>query len=529
MSVLQSKHGLRRVPFPVNAIPRWLRVSRPISQGKPFPLQTFALVLNSMDELARWCVRTAKISSNGKKNHTFQNGYQRGALLFIVGFAVAATPLFAQASEPAQAGSGNAASAAGAPLTITLQDALERARANDPQYRSALTDLGVAREDRVQARAGLLPGVSYNNSFIYTQGTGQPPACAISATCPASRYIANNGVHEYISQANAHEAVSLTNFADYRRSSALLAQARAKAEIATRGLVVTVTQAYYGLVAAQRKYATAQRAATEAERFLKISQELQNGGEVARADVVKAGIQTHQQQRDLQEAQLNMQHRRLDLAVMLFPDWNENFSVVDDLQTPEPLPGFAEVEVAGKKNNPELRSALAALEAANHQVTAAWGGLLPSLSVDYFYGIDSNQFAIRTDGVRNLGSSAVATLQIPIFSWGADRSKLKQAELRRDQAKVELSHEQRQLLSHLQQFYEEASTARSEMESLASSAELAGESLRLINLRYQAGESTVLEVVDAQNTLTQARNAYDEGQVRYRVAVANLQTLTGSF
>jgi outer membrane protein TolC len=67
------------------------------------------------------------------------------------------------------------------------------------------------------------------------------------------------------------------------------------------------------------------------------------------------------------------------------------------------------------------------------------------------------------------------------------------------------------------------------MESLASSAEMAADSLRLVNLRYQAGESTVLEVVDAQNTVTQARNAYDDGQVRYRVAIANLQTLTGSF
>jgi len=464
----------------------------------------------------------------------FQNGHARTAWLFVLALGVAPASLFAQASSPAislvqQPGTDSSSPTDGTPLTITLQDALERARVNDPQYHSALTDLGVAREERVQARAGLLPNVSYNNSFIYTEGTGQAPACALSSTCPASRFIANNGVHEYISQANAHEAVSLTNFADYRRSSAALAEARAKAEIATRGLVVTVTQAYYGLIAAQRKYATAQRADTEARRFLKISQDLQNGGEVARADVVKASIQAQQRQRDLQEAQLDMQHSRLDLAVLIFREWNQNFSVVDDLQTPEPLPAFPDVEAAGKKNNPQLRSALAALAVANHQVTAAWGGLLPNLSIDYFYGIDSNKFAIRTDGVRNLGYSTVATLQIPIFSWGADRSKLKQAELRRDQAKLELSHEQRQLLAHLRQFYEEASTARAEMESLASSAEMSAESLRLTNLRYQAGESTVLEIVDAQNTLTQARNAYDDGQVRYRVAVANLQTLTGSF
>ena len=416
----------------------------------------------------------------------------------------------------------NASPQSGAPLTITLQDALQRARLYDPQYRSAITDLGLAREDRVQARAGLLPNVNYNNSFIYTQGTGLPAVAS-------SKYIANNGVHEYISQGNVHESLSLTNFADYRKSSAAMAQARAKAEIATRGLVLTVTQAYYGLVVAQRRYATAQRANAEAARFLDISVKLEGGGEVAHADAIKARIQAHQQQRDLQEAQLDMERARLDLAVLLFSDFNQDFAVVDDLQTPEPLPTFEEVEVAGKKNNPQLREALAAYEAANHEVTAAWGGLLPALSIDYFYGIDSNKFAMHTDGVRNLGYSTVATLQIPIFSWGSDRSKLKQAELRRDQAHVELNHAQKELLSHLRQFYLEAKTSRSEMESLASSAEMAADSLRLTTMRYQAGESTVLEVVDAQNTLTQTRNAYDDGQSRYRVAVANLQTLTGTF
>ena len=453
----------------------------------------------------------------------FQIGKKFRCCSPVLVLLAAATSSFAQGNSTAFS--------QGAPLTITLQDALQRARMNDPQYRSAVTDLGLAREDRLQARAGLLPDANYNNSFIYTEGTGPVPASCQTSTlgCPTSRFIANNGVHEYISQANVHESVSLTNFADYRRSSAALSQARAKAEIAARGLVVTVTEAYYGLVVAQRKYATAQRAFAEAARFLDISQKLENGGEVAHADVIKARIQSQQQRRDLQEAQLGMERTRLDLAVLLFPDFNQDFAVVDDLQTPEPLPAFQEIEAAGKKNNPDLRAALAAYEVANHEVTAAWGGLLPALSVDYFYGIDSNQFAIRTDGVRNLGYSGVATLQIPIFSWGADRSKLKQAKLKRDQAQVELSYAQRQLLSHLRQFYSEADTARSEMESLASSAEIAAESLRLTTLRYQAGESTVLEVVDAQNTLTLARNAYDDGQSRYRVAVANLQTLTGNF
>lgn len=458
-----------------------------------------------------------------------QKGLAPAVSIFVLALGALPVRGFAQTAVTPQISSSPQASAA--PLTLTFQDALQRARQNTPEYRAAQTDLGLAREDKVQARAGFLPDVNYTNSFLYTQGTGPVPlSCtATAAGCPSVRYIANNAVHEYISQGDIHEAVSLTIIAQYSRSQAALALARAKAEIATRGLVVTVTQAYYGLVVAERKYANAQRAASEAERFLDISQKLESGGEVARADAIKARIQAQQQKRDLQEAQLEMQRSRLELAVILFPDFNQDFSVVDDLQTPEPLPTLPEIEAASKKNNPDLRAALAAYEVSRQEVRAAWGGLLPAVTVDFFYGIDATRFATRTDGVPNLGYSGLASLQIPIFSFGADRSKLKQAELRRDQAKVELSFAQRVLLSHLRDFYSEADTARSEMESLASSAELAAESLRLTTLRYQAGESTVLEVVDAQNTLTLARNAYDDGQSRYRVAIANLQTLTGNF
>jgi outer membrane protein TolC len=66
------------------------------------------------------------------------------------------------------------------------------------------------------------------------------------------------------------------------------------------------------------------------------------------------------------------------------------------------------------------------------------------------------------------------------------------------------------------------------VDSLRTSLDLATESLRLTVLRYQAGDARLLEVVDAQSTLTQARNAFDDGLVRYRAALVALQTLTGT-
>ena len=437
------------------------------------------------------------------------------------------TPLFGQDQTPthrAQLSTSAATNAdsSQAPLALTLQDALARAKTNDPQFRAALTELGLAHQDTIQSRAGLLPNVNYNMQFIYTQGNGSQ----------SGRYIANNGMHEYIAQGNVHQALSPGMLAEHRRVEAAEALARAKAEIATRGLVVTVVQSYYGFVVAQRKYATAQKAASEADRFLSISQKLQSGGEVANSDVIKAQIQDLQQKRDLENALLSMNKSRLDLAVLLFPDFNQNFSVVDDLRLPDPLPGFAEVQVASTKNNPEIRAALASLRQTDQEVKVAWTSMLPSIGLDYFYGIDANQFAVRgpaPDRFRNPGYAATATLQLPIWNWGAGYSKVKQADLRRQQAHVELSFAQRQLLANLRSFYDEVETARAQLASLSQTAELASDSLRLTTLRYQAGEATVLEVVDAQNTLTQSRNLYDDGQVRFQVAFANLQTLTGSF
>ena len=449
--------------------------------------------------------------------------FQVSALLTVlVMMFLLAGPLLAQeTNQVANAPSTNA------PLTITLQDALTRARANEPQYRSALTQYGVARENRVQSRAALLPNVNYNAEFLYTQGNGTS----------TGRFIGANGVHEYVSEGNAHQALSLQDVAEYRRARALEALAKAKSEIATRGLVVTVVQAYYGSVVAQRKYSTAQRAAGEAQHFFDITQKLERGGEVAHADTIKAQLQQQQQQRALQDAELEMERSRLELAVLIFPNFNENFTTVDDLENIGPLPSFQEVEAQAGNNNPQLRVALASLKAANQEVAVAWNSFLPSLTLDYFYGIDANHFAVNgfdphnpnAGSFRNLGYAATATLQLPIWSWGAGRSKVKSAGLERDQAKVELSFAQRKMAADLKTLYAESQTARSELESLRLSADLAAESLRLTTLRYQAGEASVLEVVDAQNTLTLAQNGLGDGQVRFRVAVANLQTLTGTF
>ncbi len=418
----------------------------------------------------------------------------------------------------------------GAPLTLTLQDALDRAKQNDAQFQSASADADLAREDRVQAKAGLFPAFSATTQYLGNQANG---------VNPNGRFVSLDGVNMYRAWAVMRQDLSPSTFAatPLHRASALEAVAQARLEVAERGLGVTTTRNYYTLVIAQRRYATAQAAAQQAARFLEYARQQERLGQLARSEVIRAEIQSRQQAQSFSDAALAMDNARLTLAVLLFPAFDENFTVVDDLQAAPALPPFADVRTMAERGNPELRAAGAALTAAGEDVRLARFAFFPTLVVDAVYGIEANEFALHSAiaaqpelGILpNLGYFVTVNLSVPVWDWGGLRSKLHQGETRERQAQKALSQTERQLVSNLYSTYNEALASRAAVDSYQRVAELATESLRLTALRYQAGESTTLEVVDAQNTLVQTRNAADEAAARYRVALAQLQTLTGRF
>ncbi len=404
-------------------------------------------------------------------------------------------------------------------LSFDLKGALDRARAYSQQYVAAGVASALAHEDRVQAKAALFPTVNALNQYIYTQGNGTPSGV----------FTANDGVHVYNEQATVHgELFSFTKRADYRRTIAAEAVARARQDIAARGLVATVVQNYYTLISAQRHLTNGARSVDEARHFLEITKKQEAGGEVARADVIKAELQLQQRQRDYLDAETNVEKAKIALGVILLPDLSQPFRIEDDLKPDLPLPPADEIRAKAFAGNPDIRAAEAGVQQAGFGIQSARGAYYPSLAIDYFYGIDANVFGIHGPGDRkNLGSAVQGTVNVPVWNWGATRSKVRQAELQKQLAEFDLGFTRRQLQTNIQAFYLEGQAAKAQLESLHNSLNLSEESLRLTVLRYQAGEATALEVVDAQSTLALARNAYDDGLARYRVALANIETLTG--
>ncbi len=422
------------------------------------------------------------------------------------------------------------AQTAGLPPTtnITLNEAIRRAEANEPAFAVAAAEQRATALERKDARAALLPSASYHNQFLFTESNKSQAATkqgGFSQSLPV--FIANNAVHEYYTQGVVNETVGFAGVAAVRLADAAAAVASAELEIVRRGLVATVVNLYYSVSAGDERVAIAQRALGEADRFVDVTQKREAGREAAHADVIKAQLQQQQRQRELMDAKVAASKAKLELGVLLFPDPANEYSLAAT-EAPPLLPERASVDSAARANNPELRSALANLQASQAQTSTAQAALLPDLGLNFAYGLDAPQFARNgPDGARNLGYSASATLDIPLWDWLTTERKVKEAHIRGDVAKVAVSAAQRRLVADLAEFYAEADVAQQQLASLDGSVITARESLRLTNLRYVDGESTVLDVVDAQNTLISQETARADGIVRYELALAQLQTLTG--
>ena len=166
------------------------------------------------------------------------------------------------------------------------------------------------------------------------------------------------------------------------------------------------------------------------------------------------------------------------------------------------------------------------LRAARQEIKVARADRLPSLSYSVNGGFDTD--SVRGPRLKeHSGVSAGISLTIPIFDWGASRSRERQASLR-----VEAAENERALA--LRGFTEQFYAARAQATTAAARINLAREgvlkaqdNLAASIARYRAGEAQIVEVTDAQTTLVEQRSALYQAIFDYQTALARLKQATG--
>ncbi|HWF89992.1 MAG TPA: TolC family protein [Pyrinomonadaceae bacterium] len=410
------------------------------------------------------------------------------------------------------------------PAPLLLDEALRLANAQASTFQSAAINERIAAEDVRQAQAAFLPKVSTPLSYIYTSpALGLPPGEPRAPSFISADAI---GVTDALVNVAGDFDIAGRLRASLARNRALLAAAHAGTDVAKRALAQAVIEAYYGLALANAQRRAAEGNLVTAEEFEHITSLLLSGGEVASVDLTRAQLQTLARRDELERARANEDVAAGALRVFVNYEFSRPINTTDlalDIPIDSDYRQFKAEEVSRR---PEFVQLEQQLRAARQEITIAHADRLPSLS----YSINGG---FETDSVKeprlkeHTGVSAAISLSIPIFDWGATRSRERQAHLR-----VELAENERTiaLRGFTQQFY----AARAQVDSAAARIALAREGVAKAQenvsasiARYRAGEAQIVEVTDAQTTLVEQRSALYQAIFDYQTALARLKQATG--
>jgi len=399
---------------------------------------------------------------------------------------------------------------------LTLRDCVRLAETVPSAVSIARLERDIAARDAAQARSSFFPqsrltsGSIYNSPLLYDR--------------QAFSFVPLNGIREFASLLTVNQELDLSGRlrADLSHARASRDQAEASAGITQRNLRQAVAAAYYRVLLTRHIARVLQDVLDESKNFERRASLLVQGGEAARADLVKASAQAANLQQACNAAELEAKLAVYHLASFWTKEPPESLFLEDVFEEDPPPPEAEPAQPAPFLRRLEFNLLDAQRKGFQADARLARASLLPQLNLTFQYGIDST--AVR---IRDRGYAAFFNLTIPLFDWNRARHAIAQARLRGEQTALNralservFSQQYRSALARARQLFGQIALARQQVK-------LAEEDLRLSRLRYEGGEGPALEVVVAQNQLASARSNYYMALASYFLARADLEVAAG--
>jgi outer membrane protein TolC len=289
---------------------------------------------------------------------------------------------------------------------------------------------------------------------------------------------------------------------------------------ADNNLRQTVRNAYFTILGDKAQLTVAQDTVQNAQDTLKNAQLKLTAGTLARYDVLQYQTQLSQAQSDLITAQNNLEVAKENFNDVLARPIDTAFEVQDIETLPTVTRGANDLTKAALANRPDALALQSTIESFKYSAKATEASMDPSLQ------LGAQHLRIFYPGTANTAfseNSAFLSLNIPLFDSGITRAKVKeihqqeeQSRIQLDQLKLSISLEVRQDLSNLQ-------SAQAKLDVAQKQVEQAAEAYRLAVVRANAGESTTLDVTNAQTQLTTAKTGLVNARYAYLIDYAALQ------
>jgi outer membrane protein TolC len=399
------------------------------------------------------------------------------------------------------------------PPTVTLAEALRRATRLDPNYVQALGQIDNAEWSRRAARlAFVIPSITaeldltkYSAEF-FNVGTGQPQSSAVTGTLAAS-----------------YELFHLRKFTNLSASKAELESAQAS-EVEQRFRTAFLVESdYYGVLASQALDRVAAERLRRAEEQLTVGRARVVSGAAVQTDSLQLVLEVTRARIDRIRAEAALRVARLQLGRRI-GEAGPAAAAEPDSVPPVELPVTLAAAVSEALNQgPQYRAARANERRADALLRGQRGEYLPSIVVS---GANQTYDSRFFPTARNISSVTLSVI-LPIWNLGQREIAVTQARVNRDVSRAIRSDLERGALRDVTEAYEAYRTARVTVDLSALALAAATENFRVQQARYRSGATTILELLDAQISLTQAEADVVQANYSTRLALAGLEVILG--
>lgn len=405
---------------------------------------------------------------------------------------------------------------------VTLAGAVDLALKQASAVRGSQIGERIAAEDVTQAKSAFYPKFEAKPNYIFTS----PSLGPVRPRLPS--YVGANAINEIQGLVAASGEIDTSGKlrATLRHNQALLESARAGTGVARRDLVQGVSDAYYSLALSTAKRLGAEKNLASAEGFEANIKLQLDAGEVAPVDLVRARLQTAARRDELELARTDESVNSNGLRSLIGYAFTDAIAV-QDLLTGTPadneIERFAEAAIATR---PEFAQFEADKKAAETDVQSARAARKPQFTYTVSSGLITDSLS-PTHLRDKLGIQVNVGVTIPLFDWGAAKSRETQARLRLEQTENTREIAERQFAQAFFTARTQAISARTRIRQIAAAITDAETNVAASTARYRSGEATIMEVTDAQNTLVIQKSALYQAIFDYQTARSRLLRAVG--
>ncbi len=404
-------------------------------------------------------------------------------------------------------------------LKLTLRDAINMAlRFNLGQIEGS-ENVRAVRGQRLQALSLLLPQVSAG----VAENVGQISSAPLGIKSLVFPRVVGPFSYSTASATVSQTLFSLPSIQRFRAASTAELAAQMSYDDTLDVITLTVGNAYLQVIEAASRIEASEAQVRNAQAIYEQALEELHAGTSPKIDVTRSGVQLHTEQYNLSVARNNFAISKLNLGRAIGLPLGQQFELAEALPYVELEPPSVEdaLKQAYRSRN-DFRAALANIQVAQKDLSAARGQRYPVVAVNGDYGVQGPAFG-HSHGIFGFQ----AGLSLPVFTGERIKGDVTVSEAALRQRKAEAEDLRGQVDYDVRTSYLNLQAAKEQVSVAKQNVDLANESLDRSRERFAAGVADSVEVVQAQQSLASANDQYIVSLYAHNLAKLQLARALG--